>query len=337
MRRIALALTAIVPFALACDPQVEDPSLDGPELNDEDVEPEPAECVYPASGGLQTVGSIMPAMSWDPSYLSATDTLGLDLEELYCERQEQVDSIVFILVTEWCPNCPQYVQYVNGQAAAMAANGAQIVWVDLQDRAYQPATSLNAQNYISNKIGDGVGYRVGSADASSPVILNSPIWSGVPNAIVVRTSDMKVVAAQEYSQYMLDFASITANIDLDDPTNPPFQSACGADGDEEFEPNNAPNQAGQLTGGATVSGGICDEEPDFYRVDSAGSWRLDLEFTHAVGDLDVYVMDEATMQPVKRSESTDDNESIDHEGPALIQIVGYQGSSAPYTLRLNEL
>ena len=59
-----------------------------------------------------------------------------------------------------------------------------------------------------------------------------------------------------------------------------------------------------------------------------------------MGDLDVYVWDAAANQPAPGdagSESTDDNETFDHSGSALVRIHGYDGASAPYTLRLEAL
>ena len=64
-----------------------------------------------------------------------------------------------------------------------------------------------------------------------------------------------------------------------------------------------------------------DAYPDYYRIELDGPWRLNLEFEHAVGDLDVEVWDVAGQQPerdlaeqIVGSYSQTDNESFEYEG-----------------------
>ncbi len=128
--------------------------------------------------------------------------------------------------------------------------------------------------------------------------------------------------------------------DNDAPEDPPApectEEALEADG------NNDASAAPALEVGA-VEGGVCDAEPDFYQVSLEGAWRLDLAFTHENGDLNAYVWDAETNAPlmveeaIVGSESTDDNESFEHEGPAIIAITGLEGAQNNYSLTLTDL
>ena len=303
------------------------------EEQEQEVEPEP--CVYPEATTLTGPGSIMPKMVWeDSAFVTIDSTRTLDLEEIYCEAE--YTSIVFVMVADWCPNCPQYIAGVNRSALELRENGALVVYLDMQNNNYAPATSQEAQNYISRYLQDGVGLRVGDASSVPASVFGQAqgLWSFVPNAVVVRTSDMKVVATQETSNTILDFALITANIDAEDPTTPVIVSNCNEDDEEPFEPNDAPSQAGVLPIGST-SGGICTAAGDFYQVNVEGAWTIDLSFSNATGDLDLYVVD-ANGTPTLSSDSTTDDEQLVSSGPAMVLVQGYNGASAPYTITLSQ-
>ena len=319
----------------------------GDNVGDSDPDPEAPACTYPSSSGLIGVGSIMPQAIWRGAYLPEGSTVDFDLNEVYCgDTWAGVDTIFFVLVAEWCPNCPDYLRALAPQARQIAQAGGLVVIVDVEDRAYTLPSSESCHNYVSGYVGGQLGMRVGEADADPMgVIYESRIWSAVPNAFVVRTRDMQVIASQEDTPYVLPFVPIAQHPEADwsDPSNPPFFSACGPDDEEALEPNDVPEQASVLEPGTVVTGGICNEAPDFYQVDIDGAWRVDLAFSHAVGDLDVYVVDPSTGEPLKNgtqrvgSESSTDDESFEHEGPATLMVVGFQNASAPYTLTLSEL
>ncbi len=69
---------------------------------------------------------------------------------------------------------------------------------------------------------------------------------------------------------------------------------------------------------------------------------MELEFSHALGDLDVYVWDQETDQAVigpdgarLGSDSADDNETLEYDGPAMIRINGFNNASAPYVMTID--
>ena len=84
----------------------------------------------------------------------------------------------------------------------------------------------------------------------------------------------------------------------------------------------------------TYSGGICDQEPDIYLIENAGDWIATLDFSHAIGDLDVSVYPVGSDQAVVSSESSDDGEVLEYSGPAQLVVYGFNGASAPYSLTI---
>ena len=116
------------------------------------------------------------------------------------------------------------------------------------------------------------------------------------------------------------------------------QPAADDDG-SAADPDGEPGQHA----GAAVDGGICTAAPDFFTIDLAGDWRVDLAFSAAQADLDVYVMNVATGEPLVVGDAavgsygTTDLETFTHNGPATIVVVGYEGGSTTYALTLTDL
>ncbi len=303
-------------------------------------------CSLPASTQIRRNG-IMPAVSWDAAYLPDGSRTAFSLRSVYCgESYPEASVIIFVVGAGWCGACTEYSRALNTQAAAIEAAGGILVYVEAQTTSYRPADSTFAYQHLRNIIGTGPGLRVGDADVlpTAEIFYNAPLTTQFPTAFVVRKSDLRIIADQTSSNSMLPYVNIARNPDGDwsNPSAPPFQNNCNSNDEEASEPNDTTAQAAPL-GLQSVSGGICAAAPDFYRISHTGPWRLELEFRHALGDLDVYVWDEAQDQRLTQngqrvgSESYDDNEAFDWSGPALIQVVGYQNASAPYVIRLTAL
>jgi hypothetical protein len=314
----------------ADDPPPSDPS-DPPSDPDD---PAPPPCAYPAETALNGVGSVMPKLVWDDARTGDGGSQRLDLEEIHCSGE--YSAIVFILVAEWCPNCPSALSEVAQQNSAIEANGGLAVIVDLQRNDYSGPSNANADNYVSGYIGSAPILRVGDGDSDRPGTINdAAIWSAVPGGFVVRTSDMKVVANQEDSPYVLDWADIVSQQGGGSP------GGGGTCEEESNEPNDVWSSAPTIQPGS-FDGAVCDSASDFFKVNIAGDWRLDLDFVHAQGDLDVYVCNssgEALMQngELVGAESGDDDESFEHHGPATIRVYGWQGATNSYKLTLTSL
>lgn len=304
-----------------------------------------AGCTYPgaASSPIQ-VGSTMPPLAWETAVAPGGAVTPLRLEELHCARGQGAPSvIIFVVGAGWCSACPSYIRSVYAQAPQIEAAGGLIVFVEAEDASSRAASSAYAHQYISNLVGTQHGVRVGDGDTrpAARTLYNAPLLQAFPSAFVVRTRDMRILADQASSNTMLPYVRMAQDPDGDwsNPSAPPFVARCGPADEEPSEPNDAPAQAA-LIGAGSFDAGICTPEPDYYRIDLQGSWQLTLEFSHAVGDLDVYVWDEARNQALTvngrkvGSDSATDDEQFSHAGPALVRVEGYQRASAPYRLTL---
>lgn len=301
-------------------------------------------CTYPTGTTAIRLGSTMPNVSWQGAYRADGTTFDFSLEDVHCGAEFQDKTvIIFVIGAGWCGACTQYTQGLNPDAPGIEAAGGLIVYVEAETASYAPADNAYANRHIGNIIGNGPGIRVGDADTTprSGAFLDSPMTTQFPTAFVVRKSDMKIIINQNQWNNVLPYTQIALHPDADwsNPNNPPSEPNCGPSDEEPTEPNDSAAQAPVITAGS-FSAGICNGEPDFYRVSHTGSWTLDLEFTHAIGDIDVFVWNEATDSALTSggqevgSESGDDDESFTHSGPALVKVFGYRGATAPYTLRL---
>ena len=337
LRIIVLSLTALTVLAGCADADVTDVAPP--------VVAEEPPCTYPEAAFLEGTGSIMPNLAWTDATNALGEKQDFSLEGFFCDAEyERYTSVTFILFTDWCPNCPDYLRMVAGYADQLDAAGSYLVALDLETTSFSLPTNANATWTVDADVGSGAFLRLGDGDTDPPGFVHesTSLWSAVPGGFVVRKSDMKVIVNQDDWQTILHYPTIVQHLDADwsNPNNPPFFSKC-AEGDEELsEPNDTPTQAVPLID--EVTGGICAAEPDFYSVDIPGNWRLDLTFTNAVGDLDVYVVD-ATGAPLEANggrvggESADDDETFTHAGPATIMVQGYMGASAPYELALTAI
>ena len=123
---------------------------------------------------------------------------------------------------------------------------------------------------------------------------------------------------------------------------PEFNSNCEEGDDEIFEPNDTAEDAASVRVGV-IEGGVCERGPDYYRIRLDGAWRATLDFSHSQGDLDMVLWDKNNDRAVLDengaaivSNSSTDQEVIEFEGSAFLMIYGYNGSSATYTLTIEE-
>jgi len=299
------------------------------------------------------LGHVWPPLSWDGAYLPDGSTTFFSLEDVHCDDEAwgQYSILIVIVGAGWCGACSSYAARMSQQAAAIDAAGGLIIYLEIEDSNYELATSEWAQEHLSRLIGTTPGIRVGDADGkvfglpSPGTVRGAGIATSLPTVFVVRRSDMSVIANQNVSNFDLPFIDIAQDPDRDwsQPPRPEFDNRCEGP-DEAFEPNDTAAEAKTLPTGERVAGGICADAPDFYQVDVQGEWRLEMALRHDVGDLDVFVWDVENDtaaigvdgRPVG-SEGAADLESFTHSGPAVVQVLGFNGASGSYTLTLTEL
>lgn len=303
---------------------------DDPSDPSDPSDPPPSACSYPQAGSLNGVGSVMPKLVWSDARHADGSTFAFDLEDFHCNDATH-DAIVFILSAEWCGNCAAYIQDIAQQAAAIESAGGLLVFLDLQTSSYSAPSNARAHQYITGYIGNDAGIRVGDGGSDQPgFIYNSSIWSAVPGGFVVKKSDMKVIANQEESSSVLDYAEIVGGIGGGGGGSGGGGGTSGCV-EEASEPNNGSSSAPTIQAGA-FAGGVCDAQPDYFRIPLSGSWRIDLDFSHARGDLDMEVVGTNV-----RSDSGDDDESLTHSGSAVLKVYGWSGATNSYTLTLTAL
>ncbi len=348
------------------DPGDDDPGDEEPGGLEPPEDPPPRErdpdCAYPgdASRSIRQ-GAVTPRLAWDRAFTGAGDIIRFDLEDVYCDPQwDRYKILIFVVGTTWCPYCPGYMQTVAAQSRQLDEWGAQVVYVEAQNNVGRPISTRDAFIYLQRLLGEGSDIRVGDGDTrpSPALIQQAEFLTGFPTSFVVRTRDMRVITHQGLMRGgLLPFLAIAQSPDADwsDPNKVPVgPSNCDDEDQEDLEPNDTPWQGGDLDGEAVVSGGICnktddaglmEEDEDYYDI-PAGSWRITVEHDASMGNLDLYLWDKRKDDfsvhpdggPVG-STTLDDIESFEHTstGSFTIAILGFFGSTGPYTLTLEQL
>ncbi len=310
------------------------------------------ECRYPESAPrfIQHYET-MPNLRWETAINENGETEVLDFEEVHCGAAwEDTKSFVVIVSTEWCPYCPDRMRWIESLQPAFSQYGMKVLIVEAQDRQGRAnMTSAKSAAHIDTIVPNMAGLRLGDLDSkpTQNIFNTSPQFiNAFPTVFVFRTSDMKIVANQNDGNNLLDLVKIAEHPEWNwrNPDAPveSFVSNCQPGDEESYEPNDVPSEAPEV-GVLATSGGICAEGPDYYRVNLPGRYRVTMTFEHAVGDLDVYIWNEQANAPLQQSReavggySTNNNESFEWEGPALLRVEGKGSDSAPYTLYIEEI
>jgi hypothetical protein len=305
-------------------------------------------CAYPEGAPSDILwDDTFPNIYWSTAFNTDGAEMSFGLEDVHCSPEwSGVSAVFFVISAGWCPNCPAYVDALTRQKEEIEAAGGRMVFVEVQDTSYQPGRAADGVEWLESH-GFGlpfitVGDKPGEIDP--PRIFNeSPMVVAFPSTIVVRRSDMRIIADQMRSGYYLPFSLIAQYPDLDwsDPDNVVVQT-CQPGQDEASEPNNRPFQAGDLEAGV-LEGGICDSEVDYFDISVEGRYRLTLEFDEKLSDLDIYVYDAQTARPLEvdgvpvGSYGGTGVETFEHAGRATIRIEGSRNRTASYRLTLETL
>ena len=305
------------------------------------------DCQYPIWDGQVGVGHTLPPFSWSSSVQGSNLTDQFSTVDIYCGSEWQsVETIIFVVVPEWIRWLIEYVEYIDALAPLIESEGGRIVYVGAQSLDGSPINLADTQSMLQEAAPQGSGIRVSEADNNFEfALMDTALVSHLPAAFVVRRSDMKVIATQSTRGIThLPYVEITQDPNADwtqpgEPTIvPTLPSNCAEGEDESSEPNDSPEEATRIGFGEYL-GGICNRKGDFYFIDAQGPWRLELEFSHAVGDLDIILF--ADGQPMydlqgmpRGSGSGTDNETVLWRGQQLVYIYGFDGATSPYRLSI---
>lgn len=307
------------------------------------------DCDYPRYPANIRLGQAVAPVKWDVAFREDGTEIEFDFRKAMCSVEyKDVNAFLLIANAEWCAPCIQEIRRIGPEAQELLDQGGMLLYIVIQNLEYRPATSQSANRHIGRLVGpDSPGIRMGGGEAVPQSFFDNPaIIQAFPTTFVVRKSDMQVIADSRALNYHLDpyFPAILADLEQDwrDPAASvmiPFDSNCEAGDDEAGEPNDMAGQATPIAPG-TYEGGICTAAPDFYRIETEGPWTFTVNFSHAQGDIDIALWDEATNnvarvngQPVQ-SAGTADFETISGNGPGVVIVVGYGGASATYSVTL---
>jgi len=305
-----------------------------------------AGCVYPEPRGERYTtslahGNVLPPLTWVDSYNAKSGSLtDVSLKDIHCKANYQwVSTINFLTTTGWCPFCPEYMSEVANMNPELKQAGGLLIYVEVQDNDYAPADSDFAYNHLNRLLGSTEGYFVGDLNSQPLSRFFGRTISTFPDAYVVRRRDMTILTSQNLNRDngMVPFVRIAEDPEQDWSTYEPapFESICEEGDDEPSEPNDSFETAGLLEEGMS-SAGICTAAPDFFKIETEGSWELTINFQHSEADLDLYQLNPANPEgePLQGSNGETNSESLTGEGPATLVVVSFTRTSALYTINL---
>jgi hypothetical protein len=302
-------------------------------------------CDYPRYARAIAYGETIPPLFWNDAFKADGSNIDLRMEDVYCDvAYKDVKVFFFIISAGWCTPCTLYAQRLKPEYRFIHEAGGEIAIVETETEDFVPADNAYAQRHIEHIIGDAYAYRIGDKD-TQPItdFWHKQSWlNAFPTVVAVRTEDMQVITDSNHSMYYLPLLQIAQDpyADWSNPGPPPFSNHCGPDDDEAGEATNDNADGATPLAPGAFHGGICDEFADFYAIDQAGDWKLEVDFDADLADIDVYVWDRAQNQPLSEggnivgSTGSTGHEEFVYRGPQIIAIAGYQGASAPYDIKL---
>lgn len=304
-----------------------------------------ARCEYPRFSPEFALGRVMPKLSWPKAYDREGERFEFNLEDVYCDADwKDTTTLTFVLSAGWCGPCTEYARDLTRVYEDLEYLGMKVVTVEVQDVRGFPADSDFAREHLEKiTAGNVPSIAVGDLDTMPyKFVQRSEMLEYFPTVFVVRTRDMRIIADGKRWSTRLPLERIAADPEADWSKNggSPFRNKC-VPGDEESTENWSPEGALPLKVGSQL-GGICQDGPDFYSIDAAGEWTLELMFDSRDGDFDLYVWDAGLNAPllvggqIVGSTGTGDIETVRHSGPAVIAIVPFQHASGTYELNLTE-
>ncbi|MEO1270163.1 MAG: hypothetical protein AAFX99_18915, partial [Myxococcota bacterium] len=175
------------------------------------------DCQYPAGPAIPTFDDVFPNLQWDIAYKEDGVPISFSMREVYCsEEYANVETILFIASSGWCPQCPDYMRYISDLIGAFDEANTLIVWMEVQDRNYNRASSDQALDHVNGLVGNTAGVRVGDKDTlPSPAFDQNYLVQAFPSQFVVRKRDMKVIVASANSQYITPVLQVARHPDAD--------------------------------------------------------------------------------------------------------------------------
>ena len=169
-------------------------------------------CGYPGESTSITMGGLFPGLSWAGAYTPDGDVKLLDLEEFHCsDRYKDYTTINFIVGTGWCPNCPGYMRELENISAELEAAGGLLVYVEIQNNDRSPSDSNDANTIVNRYIQSAVGWRIGDTDSTPRSGVFGAAIRSIPDAFVVRKSDMKVIGHLREANRNPDFIGMASD------------------------------------------------------------------------------------------------------------------------------
>lgn len=109
----------------------------------------------------------------------------------------------------------------------------------------------------------------------------------------------------------------------------PAEGGAPAGCSDAHEPNEAAAAAPALGAGSYPDLAICAADADWFEITATGTVRID--FSHAEGDLDLAAYDGGGNR-LETSQSVNDGESLSVAAGSFVQVYGWQGATAAYSL-----
>ena len=189
-------------------------------------------CTYPVDApNLLFPDQSFPRISWSDAVFPAATPQGpvsmgpLSSEDIFCGENDLdgYNGILLQISAEWCNPCRSARELFSANRAIFEANGILPIFSEIRDARDAPNNSGEAANIsMARELPADFGIRIG--DTSGNILNQSPWLRAFPTLVVIRTSDMKVVATSitQYSEFFQVYPDIFANLDwnwndLDNP------------------------------------------------------------------------------------------------------------------------
>ena len=151
---------------------------------------DPGDCPYPNFNPVVAYDDVIAPYEWVNGFDELGNSVDFSLNQAHCDPA--IQTVAFIIGAGWCPFCPAFKEYVDGVSTELAMLGMKVVYIEIETDSGATASHEQANAIVNRTPRTGQSSRFGAFtfDEERP-FSRVP---ALPNMVVVRTSDMKVIA-----------------------------------------------------------------------------------------------------------------------------------------------
>ncbi len=149
-------------------------------------------------------GEVAAPLFYRDAVTESGELVDFFFEDLPCDSQN-FQTALFVIGTGWCPYCPAFKQRIDSMQPELNAAGMRVFYLEAENDSGGPVDNAGANSIINRSIGGSTNPSIRIGEASAEGGVANPFGGIIqyyPYAVVIRTSDMEVIAGGQSHDFL---------------------------------------------------------------------------------------------------------------------------------------